>query len=105
MCLATVYVEDGGQREEVMRDVAWIKPESGGLQLITFLGEGRLFQAKIKSVDLVNGLIVLERMTADSAKMVPGDQKGKPVRVGQRGEGDSGGADGDRRAGAQRQDR
>ena len=65
MCLATVYVEDGGQREEVMRDVAWIKPESGGLQLITFLGEGRLFQAKIKSVDLVNGSIVLERMATN----------------------------------------
>jgi predicted RNA-binding protein len=74
MCLATVYVEDDGQREKVMQDVAWIKPESGGLQLITFLGESRLLQAKIKSVDLLNGLIVLERMIADSAKMVPGDQ-------------------------------
>ena len=65
MCLATVYVEDDGEREEVMQDVAWIKPESGGLQLITFLGESRLFQAKIKSVDLLNGLIVLERMIAE----------------------------------------
>ena len=65
MCLATVYVKDDGQREEVMQDVAWIKPGSGGLELITFLGERRLFQAKIKSVDLVNGSIVLERMTTD----------------------------------------
>jgi predicted RNA-binding protein len=65
MCLATVYVEDDDQREEVMQDVAWIKPESGGLQLITLLGESRLFQAKIKSVDLMNGLIVLKRMTTN----------------------------------------
>jgi predicted RNA-binding protein len=65
MCLATAYVEDDGQREEVMQDVAWIKPENGGLQLITFLGESRLFQAKIKSVDLVNGSIVLERMATN----------------------------------------
>ena len=65
MCLATVYVEDDGQREEVMQDVAWIKPESGGLELITFLGESRLFQARIKSVDLMNGAIVLERMTTN----------------------------------------
>ncbi|RLC87558.1 MAG: hypothetical protein DRI79_08460 [Chloroflexi bacterium] len=65
MCLATVYIEDDGQREEVMQDVAWIKPESSGLQLINFLGESRLLQARIKSVDLVDGLIVLERMTAD----------------------------------------
>jgi len=63
MCLATVYVEDDGQREEVMQDVAWIRPQSGGLQLITFLGESRLFQAQIKSIDLVHGSIVLERMT------------------------------------------
>jgi predicted RNA-binding protein len=60
MCLATVYVEDNGQREEVMQDVAWIQPERGGLQLITFLGESKRFQARIKSIDMVNGSIVLE---------------------------------------------
>ena len=39
MCLATVYIEDDGQREKVMQDVAWIEPANGGLQLITFLGD------------------------------------------------------------------
>jgi predicted RNA-binding protein len=63
MCLATVYVEDDGQREKVMQDVAWIKPESGGLELITFLGESRRFQARIKSIDLIKGSIVLEMAT------------------------------------------
>lgn len=77
MCLATVYVEDDGQREEVMQDVAWIKPESGGLQLTTLLGESRLIQAKIKSINLMDSLIVLKRMTADSPEKMPGDQKGK----------------------------
>jgi predicted RNA-binding protein len=43
-----------------MDDVAWIRPQSHGLQLITFLGESRLVQAEIKSIDLVNGLILLE---------------------------------------------
>jgi len=79
MCLATVYVEDDGQREEVMQDVAWIKPANGGLQLITFLGESKLFQAHIESIDLMNSLIVLKRMTTDSPERVPGDQKGKPA--------------------------
>ena len=79
MCLATVYIEDDGQREEVMQDVAWIKPANGGLQLITLLGESKLFQAHIESVDLMNSLIVLKRMTADSSERVPGDQKGKPA--------------------------
>jgi predicted RNA-binding protein len=77
MCLATVYIEDDGQREEVMQDVAWIKPANGGLQLITFLGESKLFQARIESIDLMNSLIVLKRMTIDSPERVPGDQEGK----------------------------
>jgi predicted RNA-binding protein len=68
VCLATAYLEEDGQREEVMRDVAWIVPESDGLELIPFLGEGRRFQAKIKSIDLVNNSIVLERMAADAAR-------------------------------------
>jgi predicted RNA-binding protein len=75
MCLATVYIEDDGQREKVMQDVAWIKPESGGLQLIAFLGESKLFQAKIKSIDLVNSSIVLERMTTDTPQLVSSDRK------------------------------
>ena len=77
MCLATVYVEDDGQREEVMQDVAWIKPANGGLQLITFLGESKVFQAHIESIDLMNSLIVLKRMTTDSPERVPGYQEGK----------------------------
>ena len=77
MCLATVYIEDDGQREEVMQDVACIKPANGGLQLITFLGESKLFQAHIESIDLMNSLIVLKRMITDSPERVPGDQEGK----------------------------
>ena len=77
MCLATVYIEDDGQREEVMQDVAWIKHANGGLQLITFLGESKLFQAHIESIDLMNSLIVLKRMTTDSPERIPGDQEGK----------------------------
>jgi predicted RNA-binding protein len=67
MCLATVYIEDDGQREKVMQDVAWIKPVDGGLQLISFLGESKLFQAHIESIDLMNSLIVLKRVTTESA--------------------------------------
>ena len=65
MCLATVYIEDDGQREEVMQDVAWIKPANGGLELITFLGESKLFQAQIESIDLMNSFIILKRMTTN----------------------------------------
>jgi len=68
MCLATVYVEKDGQQEEVMQDVAWIRPQGGGLQLISFMGESRLLQAQIKSIDLVNGSIVLASMTTNSSQ-------------------------------------
>jgi predicted RNA-binding protein len=62
MCLATVYIEDDGQREKVMQDVAWIESANGGLQLISFLGDSKSFQARIESIDLMNSLIVLKRM-------------------------------------------
>lgn len=68
MCLATVYVEADGEREKVMEDVAWMRPEGGGLELVTLLGEGRRFQAAIKSVDLLKGVIVLEGRVSDSPK-------------------------------------
>ena len=60
MCLATVYIDNNGQEEEVMRDVAWIEPQSQGVLLISFLGERQLFHTRIKSIDLVHGSIVLE---------------------------------------------
>jgi predicted RNA-binding protein len=79
VCLATVYVEDDSQREEVMQDVAWIEPANGGLQLISLLGEIKLVQAQIESIDLMNSLIVLKRIISDSHERVPGDQEGKPA--------------------------
>jgi len=60
MCLAAVYIEHDGEREKVMQDVAWIRPEDDGFEMITFLGESKQFQAKIRSIDLVKGAIVLE---------------------------------------------
>jgi len=75
VCLATVYVEENGKKEEVMHDVAWIKPESRGLQLITFMGESKLIQAEIKDIDLVNSSIILETVTGDSRQTVSDDQQ------------------------------
>jgi predicted RNA-binding protein len=80
MCLATVYIEDDdSRREQVMQDVAWIGPADGGLQLTTLLGESRLFQAQIESIDLMNSLIVLKRMTADSAEEVSAGHRDRPI--------------------------
>ena len=68
MCLATIYIEDGDQREELLHDVAWVGPQDGGLQLITLMGESTLLRARIKSIDLLHGSIVLERTTMNLAQ-------------------------------------
>jgi hypothetical protein len=47
--------------------------------LTTLLGESRQFQARIKSIDLMDSLIVLKRIITDSHERVPGDQEGKPA--------------------------
>jgi predicted RNA-binding protein len=65
MCLATVYIEEDGQQEKVMQDVAWIEPENGGLELITMLGERQSFQARIERIDLMKSVIILKRMADD----------------------------------------
>jgi predicted RNA-binding protein len=68
MCLATVYIEEDGQQEKVMQDVAWIGPANDGLELITMLGERQSFQARIERIDLMNSVIILKRITADFAE-------------------------------------
>lgn len=68
MCLATAYIDNNGQEEEVMRDVAWIQPESQGVLLINFLGERQLFQTRIRSIDLVHGSIVLKGEEENTGK-------------------------------------
>ena len=68
MCLATVYIDSNDQEKEVMRDVAWIEPESQGVLLISFLGERQLFHTRIKSIDLLHGSIVLEGEKEDRDK-------------------------------------
>jgi predicted RNA-binding protein len=77
--LATVYLEDDSQRQEVMRDVVWIVPERVGVQLMSFLGQSRLLQAKIKSIDLLNSSIVLEKMATDLPQVEFDSQRGDRV--------------------------
>jgi len=61
MCLATVYLEDGDQREEVLSDVIQIEFKGEGVLMTTLLGEEKLFQDRIKSIDLMKGTILIEK--------------------------------------------
>ncbi len=51
MCIATVYVDSGNEREEAMRDVIRIEAEDGGFRLVGLLGEEKHTEGGLKSVD------------------------------------------------------
>jgi len=53
MCIATVYVETGAQREEVMRDVILVQAEISGFLLVTLLGEEKFLEGRLKSIDFL----------------------------------------------------
>jgi len=53
VCIATVYVETGAQREEVMRDVILVQAENNGFLLVTLLGEGKFLEGRLKSIDFL----------------------------------------------------
>ena len=59
MCLSTVYIDSGGQRKEVMKDVACIEAENNGYVMIDLFGVRKFVQGKIKSIDLVDEHTVL----------------------------------------------
>ena len=71
MCLATVYVDHNGCRDELMRDVAWVEPEGNELLLVSLLGEETRLRGKIKSIDLLDSCIVLEEVLEGKGN-VPG---------------------------------
>lgn len=53
MCIATVYVETGAQREEVMRNVILVQAENSGFLLVTLLGEEKFLEGRLKSIDFL----------------------------------------------------
>lgn len=62
MCLSTVYIDWGGQQEEVMRDVAYMEAKDEGFLLVDLLGEQKLIEGSVKSVDFVDKhTVVLEK--------------------------------------------
>jgi predicted RNA-binding protein len=75
VCLATVYVDSEGQKEEVMRDVAWVEPNGSGLRLVSLMGESRLLQARIISIDLLHSSINLQRTAAEPPQSVSADHR------------------------------
>jgi predicted RNA-binding protein len=54
MCLSNVfYIDSNGQQQEVMREVAQMEAHNNGFLLIGLLGEQKVVQGEVKSIDFV----------------------------------------------------
>lgn len=61
MCLSTVFMHADDTNREIMRDVARIEAEGGGVWLVNLLGERRFVEGTVRTVDLIDEhLVVLE---------------------------------------------
>jgi predicted RNA-binding protein len=62
MCESTVYIEENGERTEVMADVAKITVHEDKIICRDILGESReVPNARIKEANLVDHAIILEK--------------------------------------------
>lgn len=74
MCIATVYVEAGNRRKEVMRDVVQVEAERNGFLLLSLLGETKFLEGKLKSIDfLEDHSVVIEQIRDEN----PGGEEGE----------------------------
>jgi predicted RNA-binding protein len=80
VCLAAVYVQNGGRQEEVMRDVAWVEPDGCSLRLVTLMGESKWLEARIVRIDLLNSSIILQRTAAEPPEGASADPTDRSQR-------------------------
>lgn len=51
MCIATVYIDTGGELKEAMRDVIRIEAEKSRFRLINLFGKEKCVDGKLKHID------------------------------------------------------
>ncbi len=59
MCQATVYLAQGGQEKELMRDVVLLEPVEEGLRLQAFFEEPVTVQARVGRIDFLKHTVTL----------------------------------------------
>jgi predicted RNA-binding protein len=60
MCLAKVYLKEGGKEEFLLEAVASAETRNGKLLLRTIFGQEKEIEADIKEIDFTNSQIILE---------------------------------------------
>ncbi|MBN2099623.1 MAG: CooT family nickel-binding protein [Dehalococcoidia bacterium] len=51
MCIATVYLAEGDEKREVMRDVVWVEAVNDHFRILNMFGEEKHFHGKLRSID------------------------------------------------------
>ena len=54
MCLTTVYLEKGDQKEMIMEEVAEVEAEENGFRLISLMGEEKFLTGRVKRIDFIS---------------------------------------------------
>ncbi|MBN1887759.1 MAG: CooT family nickel-binding protein [Thermoflexales bacterium] len=62
MCEAIVYLREGEQEHELMRDVVLVKPEGEVYLLASLMGEQKLVRARIDKIDFIKHTVHLTRV-------------------------------------------
>lgn len=60
MCIATVYAAGTESTESIMQDVVKMSFTDGGISLLDILGEEKLLDASVKSVDFIKHTVTIE---------------------------------------------
>ena len=61
MCEAKIYLKTDGQERKIMEDVVRVQPEGDTYLLVSLLGEQKLVQARIESIDFLKHTIRLRQ--------------------------------------------
>ncbi len=62
MCLANAYLSKNGERELLMREIAYLGVGDEKLLLRTLFGEQKEVEAKLREIDFANSSIILEKL-------------------------------------------
>jgi predicted RNA-binding protein len=62
MCLAKAYLSKNGERELLMREIAYLGVGDEKLLLRTLFGEQKEVEAKLREIDFANSSIILEKL-------------------------------------------
>lgn len=63
MCLAKAYLQEKGEKELLLQEVALVEIENKKLILSTIFGEKREIEADLKEIDFQNSSVILERLS------------------------------------------